>query len=665
MAKSHNATKSNLSLAIQTQMNNEEHPPIPIPGAGGSNNSNSRSVSLDKSGGVDSNLDCDDDDDYSSCDEKNEESAKDYRPGGYHPAYKGETYKEGRYVLVRKLGWGHFSTVWLAKDTETGSHVAMKIVRSDKVYTESALDEIKLLQGVNPLETEGLSEHEGSAHILRLLDNFIHSSVNGEHVVMVFEVLGENLLALIKKYEHKGIPVVYVKQIAKQLLLGLDYMHRKCGVIHTDIKPENVLMEIGDVEAIVKIVEEMDQAKREQKRLQRRASKNPMDTISRHNSFNTAYDNPSTSASSSSTNIRSRRSRRGTIVTGSQPLPSPLGSSSFLEMKSHIFGNTSTTLSRQVSYCGKSGVSTLHNTSGTNTASPQTEQALSRTNTLNEGAATTKNAPVGQNSTASVSRLNNLLSTNSINNKDVNDSSEQLAHSFSSMEILDNAAPSEESAKEDSLLDIVAKQSAKKQPDVIQVKIADLGNACWYDEHYTNAIQTREYRSPEVILDCQWGASADIWSLACLLFELLTGDFLFEPQNGHSYTKDDDHIAQIIELLGNIPECLLVTGRAVRTFFNSRGELRNITRLKYWPLKSVLVEKYNMAPKEADEISDFLLPMLSIDPRKRADAGGMLNHPWLADSLGMENVTIADRKLYQSGADIPGWYKEVQGHPKH
>ncbi|CDO93047.1 unnamed protein product [Kluyveromyces dobzhanskii CBS 2104] len=665
VAKSHNATKSNLSLAIQTQMNNEEHPPIPIPGAGGSNNSNSRSVSLDKSGGVDSNLDCDDDDDYSSCDEKNEESAKDYRPGGYHPAYKGETYKEGRYVLVRKLGWGHFSTVWLAKDTETGSHVAMKIVRSDKVYTESALDEIKLLQGVNPLETEGLSEHEGSAHILRLLDNFIHSSVNGEHVVMVFEVLGENLLALIKKYEHKGIPVVYVKQIAKQLLLGLDYMHRKCGVIHTDIKPENVLMEIGDVEAIVKIVEEMDQAKREQKRLQRRASKNPMDTISRHNSFNTAYDNPSTSASSSSTNIRSRRSRRGTIVTGSQPLPSPLGSSSFLEMKSHIFGNTSTTLSRQVSYCGKSGVSTLHNTSGTNTASPQTEQALSRTNTLNEGAATTKNAPVGQNSTASVSRLNNLLSTNSINNKDVNDSSEQLAHSFSSMEILDNAAPSEESAKEDSLLDIVAKQSAKKQPDVIQVKIADLGNACWYDEHYTNAIQTREYRSPEVILDCQWGASADIWSLACLLFELLTGDFLFEPQNGHSYTKDDDHIAQIIELLGNIPECLLVTGRAVRTFFNSRGELRNITRLKYWPLKSVLVEKYNMAPKEADEISDFLLPMLSIDPRKRADAGGMLNHPWLADSLGMENVTIADRKLYQSGADIPGWYKEVQGHPKH
>ena len=109
----------------------------------------------------------------------------------------------------------------------------------------------------------------------------------------------------------------------------------------------------------------------------------------------------------------------------------------------------------------------------------------------------------------------------------------------------------------------------------------------------------------------------------------------------------------------------MTTGRAVRTFFTSRGELRNISRLKYWPLKSVLIEKYNMAPKEAEEISDFLLPMLSIDPRKRADAGGMLNHPWLSDTLGMEDITIPDRKLYQSGADIPGWYKEVQGHPKH
>lgn len=50
---------------------------------------------------------------------------------------------------------------------------------------------------------------------------------------MVFEVLGENLLGLIKRHQNKGVPMHLVKQIAKQVLLGLDYMHRCCGVVHT------------------------------------------------------------------------------------------------------------------------------------------------------------------------------------------------------------------------------------------------------------------------------------------------------------------------------------------------------------------------------------------------------------------------------------------------
>lgn len=54
--------------------------------------------------------------------------------------------------------------------------------------------------------------------------------------------------------------------------------------------------------------------------------------------------------------------------------------------------------------------------------------------------------------------------------------------------------------------------------EVISVKIADLGNACWVNHHFTNDIQTRQYRSPEVILGAKWGASTDIWSMACMVF---------------------------------------------------------------------------------------------------------------------------------------------------
>lgn len=55
---------------------------------------------------------------------------------------------------------------------------------------------------------------------------------------MVFEVLGNNLLTLIRKYKHRGIAVPVVKNICRQVLMGLDYLHTACGIIHTDLKPE-------------------------------------------------------------------------------------------------------------------------------------------------------------------------------------------------------------------------------------------------------------------------------------------------------------------------------------------------------------------------------------------------------------------------------------------
>ena len=49
---------------------------------------------------------------------EDEEDWEDYCKGGYHPVHIGDTFSDARYRVVRKLGWGHFSTVWLAKDTK-------------------------------------------------------------------------------------------------------------------------------------------------------------------------------------------------------------------------------------------------------------------------------------------------------------------------------------------------------------------------------------------------------------------------------------------------------------------------------------------------------------------------------------------------------------------
>ena len=54
--------------------------------------------------------------------------------------------------------------------------------------------------------------------------------------------MGVNLLEIMKRYDYKGIPLPLVRRMTKQVLIGLDYLHRKCRIIHTDLKPENVIV---------------------------------------------------------------------------------------------------------------------------------------------------------------------------------------------------------------------------------------------------------------------------------------------------------------------------------------------------------------------------------------------------------------------------------------
>ena len=87
-----------------------------------------------------------------------------------------------------------------------------------------------------------------TSHCVQLLNSFIHHGPNGKHFVMVFEILGVNFLEIIKRYDYKGVPIPLVRKLARQCLIGLDYMHRHCKIIHTDFKPENVVIGLRDDE---------------------------------------------------------------------------------------------------------------------------------------------------------------------------------------------------------------------------------------------------------------------------------------------------------------------------------------------------------------------------------------------------------------------------------
>ena len=95
----------------------------------------------------------------------------------------------------------------------------------------------------------------------------------------------------------------------------------------------------------------------------------------------------------------------------------------------------------------------------------------------------------------------------------------------------------------------------------LRVKLGDLGSACWVDRHFSLRIGTRQYRAPEVLLLAPYGPPVDVWATACLAFELATGQYLLNPEGEARCSREERHLALMVELLGRLPEELVRAGQ--------------------------------------------------------------------------------------------------------
>uniref|UniRef100_A0A8C3L343 non-specific serine/threonine protein kinase n=1 Tax=Chrysolophus pictus TaxID=9089 RepID=A0A8C3L343_CHRPC len=603
-------------------------------------------------------------------DDDEQEDPNDYCKGGYHLVKIGDLFN-GRYHVIRKLGWGHFSTVWLAWDIQGKRFVAMKVVKSAEHYTETALDEIKLLKSVRNSDPNDPNKER----VVQLLDDFKISGVNGSHICMVFEVLGHHLLKWIIKSNYQGLPLPCVKKIIKQVLQGLDYLHTKCRIIHTDIKPENILLCVND-QYIRRLAAEATEwqrsgapppsgsavstapqpkpadkmSKNKKKKLKKKQKRQAellekrmqeIEEMEKEASPGQAHPEEEEEAQSPlkmlikvSPLSEDVDKKKAEVIIHEQ---SVLMESSIEKCVTEINCNGVIRMSDFPDSGSQGSVrleDDLHNANDCGDH-PHTQENFHSCN-YSQRNGDVENGPrvaVSDSFVPLVSEDSMVCQPTSSEEQSFNE--QEISHL---QESIRTEMPSEDENENNSPADNKGKSTAgnfllnplePKNADKLKVKIADLGNACWVHKHFTEDIQTRQYRSLEVLIGSGYSTPADIWSTACMAFELATGDYLFEPHSGEDYSRDEDHIALIIELLGKIPRKLILAGKYSKEFFTKKGDLKHITKLKPWGLFEVLVEKYEWSQDEAAAFTDFLLPMLELIPEKRATAAECLRHPWL------------------------------------
>ncbi|KAI1428684.1 kinase-like protein [Xylaria sp. FL1777] len=168
------------------------------------------------------------------------ESLEKYTAGGFHPVNLGDTFRDGRYTIRHKLGFGGFATVWLAHDQETPQWVSIK-VKSAAVSTKD-LDqdqEITILKQLDKCYTE--SAQRQSMPFVRLVDCFHHTGPNGTHNCLVTELLGPPLSSILECYDWRGqtIQPDTMLRASCQLLDAIAFLHQ-AGFAHGDVSNANV-----------------------------------------------------------------------------------------------------------------------------------------------------------------------------------------------------------------------------------------------------------------------------------------------------------------------------------------------------------------------------------------------------------------------------------------
>lgn len=164
----------------------------------------------------------------------------------------------------------------------------------------------------------------------------------------------------------------------------------------------------------------------------------------------------------------------------------------------------------------------------------------------------------------------------------------------------------------------------------LDIRLIDFGSLSTSNKWHYILATTRRYRAPEILLGERWGVECDIWSLGCIMIELVLGYIPFDA-------KDDlDHLFLIQHTIGSFPErmsneCIYEN---IKTAFDGdlinpdylSDDKRNLF-LPEPPLLELLTKNVN-----DNNYIDLCIQMLEPDPSKRPSIDNVINHPFFQNN---------------------------------
>ncbi|CAO3625456.1 unnamed protein product [Mucor hiemalis] len=182
-----------------------------------------------------------------------------------------------------------------------------------------------------------------------------------------------------------------------------------------------------------------------------------------------------------------------------------------------------------------------------------------------------------------------------------------------------------------------------KHPTKSTIKVIDFGSSCLENQRVYTYIQSRFYRSPEIILGLDYTMAIDMWSLGCIIGELYTGVPIFPGEN------EQEQLACIMEVLGVPDPELIQLSERRHLFFDRRGDPRVVCNSR-GKKRRAGTKNLAQALRCNDALFlDFIHQCLEWDPTKRLTPEKAFQHEWILQST--RPTAIRNSPAASSNAD--------------